>query len=125
MNSDFEKRMQELPMREVPGHWKAQILAAAQPRPAWWQEWLWPNPRAWAGLAVAWGIIFLLSAATPGEPGEVGRKASASWQSFAFLQQETEIIAQLSGADESRPAPPPPPAATKPRSSRRVKQSIG
>jgi hypothetical protein len=125
MNSDFEKRMQDLPMREVPGHWKARIIAAAQPQPAWWREWLWPNPRAWAGLAAVWGFILLLSVTTPEEPSARGQKSSAPWQSFAFLQQETEIIAQLSGADESRQAPPPPPAATKPRSSRRVKQSIG
>jgi hypothetical protein len=125
MNSDFEKRLQDLPMREVPGHWKAQILAAAQPQPAWWREWLWPSPRAWAGLAAAWGIIFLLSVTAPDEPAAAGRNASASWQSFAFLRQETEIIAQLSGDDESRRTPPPPPAATKPRSSRRVKQSVG
>ena len=125
MNSDFEKRMQELPMREVPGHWKAQILAGAQPQHAWWQEWLWPNPRAWAGLAAAWGIIFLLSVSAADEPAATGRKASASWQSFAFWQQETEMIAQLSGTEESRPAPPPQPAATQPRSSRRMKQSIG
>jgi hypothetical protein len=125
MNSDFEKRMQDLPMREVPRHWKAQIMAATQLQPAWWHEWLWPNQRAWAALAVAWGIILLLSAATPGEPGAAGRKASASWQSFAFLQRETEMIAQLSGADEVRRTPPPPPAAPQPRSSRRVKQSVG
>jgi len=126
MNSDFEKRMQDLPMRDVPGDWKARILAAAKPLPAWWQEWLWPHPRAWAGLAVAWGIILLLSAATPGEPAAVGRKTFDAWQSFALLQKETEIIAQLSSPDEiRRPPPSPPPAATQPRSSRRVKQSVG
>jgi hypothetical protein len=126
MNSGFEKRLQDVPMREVPGHWKAQIVAAAQqPQPAWWREWLWPCPRAWAGLAAAWGFILLLSVTTPDEPAAPGQKSSASWQSFAFLQQEAQIIAQLSGDEESRPATPPPPAATKPRSSRRVKQAIG
>ncbi len=117
--------MEELAMRELPGHWKAQIVAAAQPQPAWWREWLWPCPHVWAGLAAAWGFIFLLIVATPHEPAAVGQKAPASWQSFAFLQQETEIIAQLSGDDESHRTPPPPPAATKPRSTRRVKQSVG
>jgi hypothetical protein len=126
MNCDFEKRLQELPMREIPGHWKAQIAAAANPPVShWWREWLWPCPRAWAGLAAAWGIIFLLYVTAPDEPGVAGKTASGSWQSFAMLQKETEIIAQLSGSEESRPAPPSQPAATQPRSSRRVKQSVG
>src|SRR5580658_6996286 len=118
MNSDFEKRLQEVPMREMPSHWKAGIIAATQPQPAWWREWLWPNPRAWAGLAAAWGFIFLLHLNTPENPAS-GQGGSSSRQDYAFLKQETEIIAQLSASEESRLAPPPPPAATKPRSSRR------
>jgi hypothetical protein len=125
MNSDFEKRLQDQPMREIPSHWRAGILATAQTTPPWWREWLWPCPRAWAGLAAAWGIILLLHVASPSEPGAAGSGAPASWQDFAFLRQETEIIAQLSESEESRPAPPPPPAVTKPRSSRRMKQSVG
>jgi hypothetical protein len=124
MNSDFEKRLQDVPMREIPQHWKAQMIAATQPQPAWWREWLWPCPRAWAGLAAAWGFIFLLHLTTPEDHGS-RQGGSSSRQDFAFLKQETEIIAQLSGSEESRPDPPPPPATTKPRSSRRVKQAIG
>jgi hypothetical protein len=128
MNSDFEKRLQEQPMREIPSQWREEILRAARPQTVvapWWREWLWPCPRAWAGLAAAWGFILLLNVTTPDEPATAGQKSSASWQGFAFLQQETEIIARLSDTEESRPAPPPPPAATKPRSSRRVKQAVG
>ncbi|HTA30971.1 MAG TPA: hypothetical protein VK731_10820 [Candidatus Cybelea sp.] len=125
MNSDFEKRLQEMPLREIPGLWKDRIMAAAQPQPAWWQEWLWPNPRAWAGLAAAWAIILLLHITAPGESGAAGTGSSASWQNFAFLRQETELIARFSDSEEKRPAASAPPAATKPRSSRRMKQSIG
>jgi hypothetical protein len=128
MNSDFEKRMQDQRMREIPSQWREEILRATRPQPAiapWWREWLWPCPQAWAGLAAAWVIILLLHVSAPGEPGTAGNGSSASWQSFAFLQQETEIIAQLSGEEDNRPAPLPPPAATKPRSSRRLKQSVG
>ncbi len=124
MNSDFEKRLQEVPMRGVPGHWRARILAAAQTAPSWWREWLWPNPRAWAGLAAAWFFIFLLQLTTP-DARDARHGASVSWQAFALLRQETEIMAQLNGTEESRPASPPPSPATKPRSSRRVKQAIG
>jgi len=125
MNSDFEKRLQDLRMREIPGHWRAGILAAAQSPPAWWREWLWPCPRAWAGLAAAWGIILLIYVTAPGEPGSVATGSSSSWNNLAFLRQEAEIIARLSDADENRPAPSPPPSATRPRSSRRVKLSVG
>jgi hypothetical protein len=127
MNSDFEKRLQEQRRRKIPSHWREEILRAARPQPAvapWWREWLWPCPRAWAGLAAAWGFIFLLQLTTPDDPA-THQGGSTSWQDFAILRQETEIIAQLSGDEESRPTPLPPPAATKPRSSRRVKQAIG
>jgi hypothetical protein len=125
MNSDFEKRLQDLPMREVPGPWRARILAAAQTPSVGWREWLWPCPRAWAGLAAAWGIIFLLNVSTPDQPAGAAQVASASWQQFAFLRQETEIIARLSETEENRAAPPVQPAAPKPRSSRSVKLSVG
>jgi hypothetical protein len=46
-------------------------------------------------------------------------------QTFALLRQETEIIAQLTASEETRPVPPPQDAAPQPRSSRRVKQSVG
>jgi hypothetical protein len=129
MKIDFEDYLRRQSIRPVPAQWREEILRAARPQPqsavsSWWQEWLWPCPRAWAGLAAAWGFIFLLHLTTPDDPAS-RQAGSASWQSFAFLQQESEIIAQLSAPEESRPAPAPPPAATKPRSSRRVKQSIG
>lgn len=128
MNFDFEECLRRQSIRPVPSHWRGEILRAARaqpPVPTWWREWLWPCPRAWAGLAAAWGIIFLLRVTAPDDPAAAGGAASASWQNFAILRQETEIIAQLSASEESRPAPPPRPAAPQPRSSRRLKQSVG
>ena len=129
MNFDFEEYLERQSVRPVPAHWRGEILRAARAQPAvpaWWREWLWPCPKAWAGLAAAWGIILLLNVASPDEPAPAGGQvASASWQNFAILRQETEIIAQLSGSEENHPVPAPPPAATQPRGSRRVKQSIG
>lgn len=127
MNADFEKRLQDQRLLEIPRQWREEILRAARPQPVvapWWLGWLWPCPRAWAGLAAAWGFIFLLHLTTPSDPA-ADKGGSASWQDFAILQRETEIIAQLSGSEENRPVPLPPPAATKPRSSRRLKQSFG
>jgi hypothetical protein len=140
MNFDFEESLRRQSIRPIPGEWREEILRAARDgrdaarrRPVgaarlpcfWWREWLWPCPRAWAGLAAAWGIILLLNVTAPEEPPVVGQLASASWQDLAFLRQETEMIAQLAGSEENRPAPPPQPAALKPRGCRRVKPSVG
>jgi hypothetical protein len=102
--------------------WKSAIRQVWKPA---LHEWLWPCPRAWAALAAAWGIILLLNVTAPEETAATGQVASASRQDFAFLRQETEIIARLSEFEENRVAPAPRPAALKPRSSRHVKQCIG
>ena len=128
MNSDFEEYLRGQSFRPIPAQWRGEILRAARAQPAaapWWREWLWPCPAAWAGLAAAWGIIFLLSATSPEEPAEARQAVPAPGWAFAMLRQETEIIAQLSGSEENRPALPPQPAALKPHSRRRVQQSIG
>jgi hypothetical protein len=128
MNFDFEEYLRRQSIRPVPAQWREEILRAARAQPAttsWWREWLWPCPKAWAGLAAAWGIIFLLHVTAPDDSAGGRQTASASWEDFAFLRQETEIIAQLSDSEENRPAPPSQPVAPQPRSSRRVKQSVG
>jgi hypothetical protein len=128
MSFDFEECARRQSIRPVPAQWRGEILRAAGAQPAaspWWQEWLWPSPRAWAGLAAAWGVILLLTITAPDEGAASGRGATSARQAFAMLKEETAIIAQLSVSDESRPVPPPQPAAPQPRSSRRLKQSIG
>jgi hypothetical protein len=128
MNMDFEDYLRRQTVRPIPAQWRGEILRTASMEPEvepWWREWLWPNPKAWGGLAAAWGIILLLHVTAPNDPAAAGQAASASWQGFALLRQETEMIAQLSASEESRPAPAPPPAATQPRSSRRMKQFVG
>jgi hypothetical protein len=74
MNSDdFEKQLQEQPMRNMPSHWRSEILEAARtfarpqlsipdPQPtSWWREFL----RSWrwhlAGMSAAWVVIALLN----------------------------------------------------------------
>jgi len=84
---DFENQLQRQPLRPVPTEWRAEILREAKdsaaadarrlksestpceedqslltPAPAiWWREWLWPSPKAWAGLAAAWVVIAILN----------------------------------------------------------------
>jgi hypothetical protein len=72
---DFEKRLQAVPGRKIPAAWKSAILAEAkaagvesrrvEPRPqsSWavFSAAFWPSPKAWAGLAAVWAIMFLLN----------------------------------------------------------------
>ena len=128
MNFDFEEFLRRQSIRPIPSEWRAEILRASRAKPTsspWWREWMWPCPQAWAGLAAAWGIILLLTFTAPEETSTPGHADPSSRRDFAFLRQETEIIARLSDFEENRPAPAPQPPALKPRSSRRVHQCIG
>jgi hypothetical protein len=125
MNSDFENQLQRQPMREVPQNWRARILAAAQPQPAWWREWFSPWPKAWAALGGAWMVIFFFHFTTPDEPHQAGVSYPASAQSFAVLQQQTVMMAQLLGPADMDDRPPALPQKPKPRSERWLKQLIG
>ena len=71
---DFEKQLQEQPMRQVPGHWRGQILqaakavkdesraaAGARQNGSWIYQLLWPCPQAWGALAAIWVVVLFLS----------------------------------------------------------------
>jgi hypothetical protein len=111
--------------------WRSQILAAASGAPRsmlaeWLSSWLWPHPRAWAGLAAAWIVIFLLHLTAPDEAGAARNSSPMTFESFAKMRQQTVMMAQLLGSldDGDQPA-----AATtappKPRSEGPRKQLIG
>jgi len=65
--NDFESELKKQPIRQVPEHWRAQILREAgspsrgQP---WWSALLWPSPKAWATLAASWAVMIGFSMAT-------------------------------------------------------------
>jgi hypothetical protein len=130
MNSDFEKRLQDQPMRAIPRHWRAEILRAAtrkeQPRMVErFSSWLWPHPRAWAGLAAAWIVIFFLHFTAPENPPLARNSSPITFQSLALMEQETLAIAR--SLDPNDPGEPPAvtPAPPMPRSEKRRKQLIG
>ena len=96
MNSDFEKRLQEQPMREAPGEWRARILSSAPVAPAWWREWLWPCPQAWAGLGVAWPLILALNlAAGKGPAPSASATVAFSRQELADLRRQQAMLAEI------------------------------
>jgi len=130
MNSEFEQQLQRHPMRELPREWRAEILAAAS-RPGQpslidrLSTWLWPHPRAWAGLAAAWVLILLLHFTAPDEPRLARNSSPMTFQALAMMQKQTLMMAQLLGSLESGDQPAAAIAPPKPRSERPRKELIG
>jgi hypothetical protein len=123
MNTDFENQLQRQPIREIPPHWRARILAAAQPPASRWQQWLWPHPRAWAALGAAWVLIFALHFTSQDEPRLARNSQSRAPQSFPAFQEQARLMAQLLSATDDQPAALP--AAPKPRSELVRRELIG
>ena len=69
--NEFESELKKQPIRQVPEHWRAQILREAGSRgrspsqdQPWWSALLWPSPKAWATLAASWAVMIGFSVAT-------------------------------------------------------------
>ncbi|MGD1084582.1 MAG: hypothetical protein ABSA47_07515 [Verrucomicrobiota bacterium] len=130
MSADFENQLQRQPLREIPRQWRAEILSAASgPGPSPFvlrlSSWLWPHPRAWAGLAAAWVVILLLHLTAPDEPRLARSSYSQTPQSIAIMRQQELIMAQLLSSMENDFSSPALPAAPKPRGERDLKQLVG
>ncbi len=112
MNSEFENQLQSQPMREVPQHWRARILAASQPQPSRWREWFWPCPQAWVGLAAVWIVIFGLNVITGNGLGQAAQATPAlSRAALLEFRQQQAVLAELIFPTESPEAEPPKAAA--------------
>jgi len=153
MNSEFEKRLQDQPMREVPSNWRARILDAAPPAPVgtarvpseahsakggravrgcflpersprrgdptspkpavadappWWRQWLWPCPKAWAGLAAAWVLILVMNLAMGKDPAQTANaRLALSRQELKELRQQQQTLAELIFSGETVEDEPP------------------
>jgi len=128
----FEKRLQRQPLRTVPPAWREEILSAARkvepsrrPSTATRQSFfsnlsqqilslLWPDPRAWAGLAAVWVLICAVNFASRDATASTAarRVAPPSPQMREMLREQEQLLAELVGetpvADRLKSVPPRP-----------------
>lgn len=126
---DFEQKLARQTLRQVPREWREEILTAANSahRPApqapslnWLSTLLWPNQKAWAGLAVAWIVIFALNLSARDKSEVVAKKSSPpSPELIMALRQQQRMFAELIGSRETSVAEPPRRSLPQPRSERR------
>ena len=119
--NEFEQKLQRQPLRQIPDDWRAEILAAANTgarpvsniaRPGFLltikrqlSTLLWPHPKAWAGLAVAWIFIFALNfSVRDPSPGISQKSAPPSPEMVAELRQQKLLFAELIGPAEAHVA---------------------
>ena len=115
---NFEQRIQRQPLREIPGEWRMEMLAAAErasrpkPRASFLSTLnhqlstlLWPHPKAWAGLAAAWVFIFVLNFSMRDKSPVMAEKVlPPSPEIIAELKKEHLMYAELIGARDTSDA---------------------
>ena len=120
---DFEQRLQRQPLRQVPAEWRAEILSAAREgqtirhssfviRRSWLSTLnsqlstiFWPHPKAWAGLAAVWILIFAVDFSVRDKSPVVAEKAAPpSQEVIAELNKQQQMLAELIGANQAREA---------------------
>jgi len=132
---EFEQQLQRQPLRSPPEEWRREILEAANaaararspacnpPCEPWWREWLWPSPRAWAGLAAAWVIILSLNTARLATPAGVASVSPPpSREMIMALSEQRREFAELLG-DAQEKSPVTKPAPPRPRSERQTQKT--
>ena len=134
---DFEHRLARLPVKEIPGEWRADILSAAraaQPAPhasrltphGWLStlnsqlsSFFWPHPKAWAGLAAVWVCIVALNFSTRDKSVMMAEKVSPpSAEVIVELRKQQKLYAELMGSNEPREADRPKDGTLRPRTQR-------
>ncbi len=136
MRSDFEQRLQGVPLRPVPAGWREEILSAARESTAaaeavlpvqpmgrwraWLRQALWPCPQAWAGLAAIWVVVLALNFTMRDSSPSVATIAPArSSQLLMAFSEQKRLLAELIGGAEPMLPPPPKRVAPRPRTERR------
>ncbi len=113
---DFEQRLARQSLRQVPGAWRAEILAEARavqatrhPSLVTRRSWLstinhqlstllWPHPKAWAGLAAAWIFILALNFSIQDKsPARAEKSSPPSPEVIVQLKKQQRMFAELMG----------------------------
>jgi hypothetical protein len=137
---DFEKRLQSQPMRQIPTEWRQEILREAKSashssfviRHSFLSTLnhhlstlLWPNPKAWAGLAAVWLAIFALQSASHSGSRVVAaapaRQPSLFWNR---LKDEEQTLVELMDNSQPVDADQPRNGDPKPRSERQCNTAM-
>jgi hypothetical protein len=116
---DFEKQLQEQPLRPVPGHWRSQILEAARQsvREESSDDWnkvtflhrlFWPNPQAWGALAAIWVVVFALNFAGADPEPKLAASPAPSTETMLALKEQRQLRAELLSAANDVPVAEPP-----------------
>lgn len=118
---DFEQKLQQQSLRQIPSEWRAEILSAAKhasrpsPRASFLSTFnhqlstlLWPHPKAWAGLAAVWILILAVNFSTRDKSPVMAEKAAPpSPEVVAELKQQQRMLAELIGSSQARDAESP------------------
>jgi hypothetical protein len=119
----FERRLSRQSLQQIPGEWRAKIVAAAcdaqasrSPKPVAHRSLLstirhqlssllWPHPKAWAGLATVWVFILAVNFSTRDKTPVIAEKAvPPSPEVTAELRQQKLLFAELIGPAETQVA---------------------
>ena len=107
---DFEQKLQRQSLRQIPAGWREEILAAAtsrHPSPTTRHSFLstfnyqlstflWPHPKAWAGLAAAWVVILAVNFSLRDPSPRVAEKfAPPSPEVLVELKKQQLLFAEL------------------------------
>ena len=125
MNTDdFEQRLLLQPLRQIPGEWRGEILAAAgrgsrvesREQASSWPSTLaarlstilWPHPKAWAGLVAVWVLIFCVDFSIRETTPVVAEKAAPlSPEAIVELREQHLMLAELIGVGQASEAEAP------------------
>jgi hypothetical protein len=141
MNTDdLEKRLQRQSLREIPGEWRAQILAAARARgrttgagdsiPAWRLIFA-RIPVAWGALAAVWIALIAINFLLFGSAGisSAHQRLASADEPLSIWHLQSAELQQLAGGDQSisgeSPAILPAAMPRSPRSDRRRDDGVG
>jgi hypothetical protein len=121
----LERRLSRQPLRQIPAEWRAEIVGRASSLSpsvkarkietgkmpvllSICRDLLWPHPRAWAGLAAVWVLIFAVDFSMRDTSPVVAEKATPpSPEVIVELKQQQRMLAELIGSSQPRAAEPP------------------